>query len=277
MTLAPWLHGTDILGALQAGSHVGLSARQADQRDAEMQQQAELAAAHQQAAAQEAAARLREHYDALAQVKELALRDDDYRSTHDAAKLLQDKTEADALALYRAGLLKNGEARIGANQNKPFQGKGHFTAAGDYFKEVEPGVVKQLFTAPAKPAKAETTPAMSLRLDPDNPQSPLFRLPINHPLINQLMGTNAPPGTGTNYVAPLPKVAPKVAPVPPASGPGPTAKPPEFKKGMRVRQDGKTYEFDGKSWSSLDEEPVAEIADAEGDPGVDTLADDEEA
>lgn len=70
-------------------------------------------------------------------------------------------------------------------------------------------------------------------------------IPLDSPLINQLMGTNAPPGTGTNYAgrasAPMPTPAPAVPG--PAVGPVASAPGSPFKEGATIRskKDNKLY------------------------------------
>ncbi len=110
--VAPWLRPTNVIEAMHAGSGVGLSARARDQADAEMAQRAMLAEEANARQERSAADLLKYHYDALSQARENAMRDDTYREKQDAAKLLQAKTESDALARYRAGLLSNAEGKI---------------------------------------------------------------------------------------------------------------------------------------------------------------------
>lgn len=112
--VAPWLRPTNVIEAMQSGSGVGLSARARDQADAEMAQRAMLAEQEEARRERSAAEQLRYHYDALDQARENAMRDDTYREKHDAAKLLQDQHESDALAQYRAGMLANAGVKISA-------------------------------------------------------------------------------------------------------------------------------------------------------------------
>src|SRR4051812_21601426 len=121
--VAPWLRGTDVLGSMQAGGHLGLSARQADQRDAEMAMQAELAAQREQQQAQEAAARLRYSYDALGQARDLALRDDAAKEEALKAARALKAGEDDALAKYREGTLRNQADRTAYLKGKPTEPK----------------------------------------------------------------------------------------------------------------------------------------------------------
>lgn len=123
IVIPPWLHGTDVLGSLQAGSHVGLQARAADQRDAEMAMQAELAAQRDRQNAQEASERLRYNRDSLEQARDLALRDDAAKANalkssenRSAAELLLKAHDSDALSLYRSGVLKNQADKLSAPQ-----------------------------------------------------------------------------------------------------------------------------------------------------------------
>lgn len=212
--LAPWLRGTDILGALQAGSHVGLSARAADQRDAEMQMQAELAAQREQQNAQEAAARLRYSYDALEQARQNSVRDDDFRKEdRDAARLLK-RQEDDALAIYRTGMLKNQEDRNTYLKGKPTELKTYHV--GDHLVQVDSvGGVKTLFSN----MQAEKIPTVSgVPLDPLDPSLGKISALANNPILNRLMGTNANT-LGTNYVTPIPKLAPRAQAPPPVAEP----------------------------------------------------------
>lgn len=73
---------------------------------------------------------------------------------------------------------------------------------------------------------------MTIPSDPKNPFGPALTVPVNSPLINKIMGTNAPAGTGTNF-------NPGGAAPPPA----PAALPGGFTEGQTIRSkaDGKLY------------------------------------
>lgn len=213
--IANWLQPTNVLAALQAGSSAGLQARSADQRDAEMALRERLAEEENARQQQSAAQMLQYHYDSLAQGKELALKDDEYRKTHDeramqqsAAKLLQDKAEADALAQYREGVLRNQAARNDYLQSKPMAAKTYHV--GDHLVQVDPsGEVKTLFS---KPDQSKIPMVSGVKLDPMDPSSPSVRLRADDPLLNKYLGTNAAM-LGTNFVSQLPMSKKAQAPI----------------------------------------------------------------
>lgn len=214
MILAPWLRPTDVLGSIQGGSHVGLSARAADQRDAEMAQRAELAAQAEQQNAAEAAARLRYSYDALSQSRDLALRDDAAKEQALAAAHALKVGEDDALAKYREGMLKNQAERTAYLKGKPTEAKTYHV--GDHLVQIDPsGGVKTLFSN----AQAEKIPTVSgVPIDPLDPSLGKISALANNPILNRLMGTNAA-SLGTNFTG-MPKVAPRaMAPAPVADVP----------------------------------------------------------
>lgn len=231
--IAPWLRPADVLGAMSAGGSLGLQRRAANQRDAEMAQRMQLA--QMEAAQQEASAaeRLRYNYDSLMQARELALKDDEYRKAHDAqvieqnaAKLLQDKSEADALSKYREGQLKIGSERNDIQKNKgtAFTQKFH-NVGGVPVVETAPGVL-ELANIPGFAGKAEIPLVKDVPLDPKKPYGVKLNMRANDPMLNQLMGTNAAAALlGTNY-APMPKlVTPPVAKAPAAAAPEPAPVP----------------------------------------------------
>lgn len=220
--LAPWLQGTNILAALQAGSNAGLSARAADQRDAEMALRARLAEEENARQEQSAANLLAYHYDALNQARENSTRDDTYREKHDdlllkqsAAKLLQDKAEGDALEAYRTGELKNSaernaiakareEARLNQDQH----------VGNAIVRRIGPDQYKELYRSPDKIPTIERVP-----LDRKKPFGPTINLPANSPLLNQLLESS--PSVGTNWPA-MKAASPVSTPVaPPVAAPAP--------------------------------------------------------
>lgn len=223
MTIAPWLQPANVLQAMSSGAGLGLQQRAANQRDAEMAQRMQLAEMENARQEASAAEQLMYHRDALAQARDLALRDDDYRTAHDeramaqqasqqAAQLLQKQSEADALSRYRQGQLKIGADRndIQKNRGTAFTPKFH-NVAGVGVVEYEPGKLK-VADIPGFSGK-ESVPRLSIPIDPLDTAAGRLSTLANDPLINTIMGTNAPPGTGTNYVRQMPKVAQAVAPV----------------------------------------------------------------
>lgn len=202
--IAPWLQPANVLGAMQAGGSLGLQQRAANQRDAEMAQRAMLA--EQENARQQAAAemQLRYHYDSLQQARELAKADDEARNEQNkflreqaGLKLLQDKAEADALAAYREGMLKNASERTAATQAAAAVRDGKPIHVGKSLLQFDPasGGVKTLYTEPDR----ETIPMVhGVEIDPMT--SAKISLRANDPLLNRYLGTNAAM-LGTNYVS----------------------------------------------------------------------------
>ena len=213
--IAPWLRPTNVIEAMHAGAGLGLQARAADQRDAQIAMEAQ----QQEESARKAAEMLRYHYDALAQARDLAMRDDaradnelTQREKDRAARLLQDKVNSDALAMYREGVLRNQadrNAALGRKLNAPFVAKFH-DVGGVPMVEKSPGVL-EVADIPGFSPKG-TVPRVTLPFDQDNPSAGRFSAFANDPLINRILGTNAPPGTGTNFVAPLPTLKKQIAP-----------------------------------------------------------------
>jgi hypothetical protein len=222
-----WIHGPDVLGAISAGAAAGARARsQTDEENEaanrlalsyqtlaqEQQQQAQQTAAVNalRMAQQTSLANYRQQ-----QVKNQEQRITDAEAAKKAAQDLTDMTNTDTAGFLealpdvgaKAALDKYPhadkstvwKAMAEENANK----KGDRTSMG-----------KLDFPAPGQTG---TTAADTIRFT---------GVPLNDPVINSVLGTNAPPGTGTNYVNALRMAQqqsrlPSVSNASPPSGAGP--------------------------------------------------------
>lgn len=243
---------SDILNAIYEGARLH-DARQARQQQAiERSQEMNAQSARQGQESQEAASRLKYNYDALAQQekerKDALLANNQRFQAQDALR----KQNADALEQYRRDTIQNAQDRI-ANA------KGVKDAAAT-LKQTQDSDTQSFFTDVANgtdPMKAkaahphaqgsDVTKVLSNALSTKTKGSPDANVPlmdfsppgqdsslspseriryrgvrVNNPFINASLGTNAPAGTGTNYVGAAAALTPQSGAVPVVA---PTASP----------------------------------------------------
>lgn len=223
----PWVHGPDVNAAMEVGAQIANSIARA--KEAKDQQKLEAQAEADRN--KEAGDRLRFDYDSLRSKRDIDTQDLDVQRQSNSIAALHQKNQSDALSDYRqrqiadrqralkdgedkarsaadklraaqadtAGLVDymEGGGRLGQGMKKfPYADK---TVAAGYLRSDlhaptggnEPTIPKMDFPAPGQPSGA--TAADLIRFT---------GVPANSPLINQVLGTNAPPGTGTNYLSP---------------------------------------------------------------------------
>lgn len=254
---------SDILNAIYEGARLH-DARQARQQQAiERSQEMNAQSARQGQESQEAASRLKYNYDALAQQekerKDALLANNQRFQAQDALR----KQSADALEQYRRDTIQNAQDRI-ANA------KGVKDAAAT-LKQTQDADTQSFFTDVANgtdPMKAkaahphaqgsDVTKVLSNALSAKSKSSPDSNVPLmefsppgqdpnltpservrftkvraNDPFVNLSLGTNAPPGTGTNYPSAAAALTPQAG-----GGPAVGAQPANKRKVLKFDADG---------------------------------------
>ncbi len=112
MPIAPWLIPPNFLAAAEAGSNAGLALRRAKDDEAQFQQRMNQENSAQQAQQSEAAQRLRQSYDALAQQHDLSQQEINARFAQAGAANALRQHGQDALLMWRQEQGKNAEQRI---------------------------------------------------------------------------------------------------------------------------------------------------------------------
>lgn len=270
--IAPWLQPTNVLQAIQAGSHAGLAARQSDLEEQRMAQQIALARAREEQDAEQAAAKLRYAYDSLLQSRDRARAEAEAKLTAgEAARKLQAARDLD-LSQYHAGVLKSKadtlamQDRLGSMRiDRPFVPKVR-DIGGVALREYAPGQLEAIDIPELTNKKSMAR--ITLPIDPMNPGAKLTTF-ANDPLINAVMGTNAPPGTGTNHISFQKTIAKPLAPSTTAA-PVVAPQPNKFNTGTVIRQGDVMYRFNGTDWDEMNkleeepEEPTDEGTEEEG-------------
>lgn len=220
LTSAPWLTANNPLQYLREGAQIGLESRSQDALAKERALQS-----------QEAGNRLRLSYDTLANQQENQRRQAQQEAAQTAATYALKQSQLDAMSQYRSQQIEEQKARLK-------QASDRATSAADALKAAHndtAGFVsdsKDLGAAAAyskhpNADKIVVNHIMSLEQANQNKTAPtkkgaidfpspgqddagnaasLIRftgVPLDDPVINQVLGTNAPPGTGTNYVSRL--------------------------------------------------------------------------
>lgn len=207
--LPNWLQPTDVLSSISAGTNAGLRLRQIG--DEEDQQQSNNQLRDQQIAA--ATALRQGQMSAMAQYRQQQIQDAQSRIKDQEAK----QSAADALR-------KNiGDATLAFS--KAVQGGTDPEKAYEDNPAADPKLVHPLLVESYKQKKDASKPKAAPYGDIRGPKSDtgaaytLYHVPQEDPRWNSILGTNAPAGTGTNYVGAASALAPRPKPVDPFSLP----------------------------------------------------------
>lgn len=203
--LPNWLQPTDVLGSISAGSNAGLRLRQIG--DEEDQQQSNNQLRGQQIAA--ATALRQGQMSAMAQYRQQQIQDAQSRIKDQEAK----QSAADALR-------KNiGDATLAFS--KAVQGGADPEKAYEDNPGADPKLVHPILAESYKQKKDSTNKQDLPYVDVTSENKMLkgLHMRVDDPTINAIMGTNAPPGVGTNYVGAASALAPRPKPIDPFSLP----------------------------------------------------------
>ncbi len=223
----PWLNPPDIAGAyshgLQIGAQIGEEQNRlnAEKERAQMELQARQKTAEQEHAMQQARMATEQAY----RQNEIGLRQQQLQQAQQvntfrvqqAATLLAKHAQADkfiaqgmphAEALWRAGL---GTPAMADAENTAKAAAERFGETQRHNRALESEAQTREQRLADKPAATSVPRISNVPLQPGNSEGPKVSMRMDSPMVNQLLGTNAPPGTGTNYgVVPA-------SPAPPAS------------------------------------------------------------
>jgi hypothetical protein len=224
--IAPWLRGADVIGASDAGGRLGLAARSAVDQQLENAQRNQLANNEQRIQSGDAANRLRLSYDSLAasQNSDKAALAARMKQTDAANKLRA--AQMDYLSEYRKNVasiqqqkVMDAEASKTAAQ-KLIQAKQSDTqgfsaavksgmdafSAKSKFPNADDSLVHAALTQEEKSKPSASKGALDFAAPGQSGDAASLTrftgVSLNDPVINSVLGTNAPPGTGTNYVSP---------------------------------------------------------------------------
>lgn len=206
--LAPWLRGTDVLSAISAGSNAGLRLRQIGDEEQQQQQNNQLRSEQIQAAtalrqAQQGAMTAYRNQ----QIQDAQTRIKDQEAKQSAADALRKNIGDSTMAFSKA--VNSGTDPEQAYEDNP---------------GADPKFVHPILAQSYKDKKDAKKPAKPVTLSgPVNPGSPnsirVNDMAIDDPHVNSIWGTNAPPGTGTNYVNAAAALTPRPAQQSPFSNP----------------------------------------------------------
>lgn len=218
LTDAPWLTRNDPLQYMREGAQLGLEARGQD------------------LSRMEAGQRLRLSFDSLANQQENQRRAAALDSQQLAATNALKAAQQDSMSLYRQQAIQDQQERLKQTADRTSQAADLLKAShDDTSKFVEDAESMGAAKALAKHPNADKTVVnhvMALEAEKQKQPKPTvekgkieFALPgkeglnatrittaLDDPLINSAMGTNAPVGTGTNYVSRLNPAAAQPAP-----------------------------------------------------------------
>jgi len=158
--VAPWLRPVDTLGAIQAGSHAGLQLRSQDQQAEAQAIAQQLAQQRALASEQEAADRLRYHYDALAATQEQRRRAEALKREEDAASRTLRKSDADSLQAYRMKRLENDA--LGLAERKSMRPEVRILPTGEMV-QINPDASFKTVRPPTVPSEKPLSAAERLR------------------------------------------------------------------------------------------------------------------
>lgn len=237
LTSSPWVQPTDVLAAMEGGSRAGQAQRSAQDQETEAAQRLRLSydslaqdqavekqkMAMQQNQALAAQALRAQQQNALMQFRDQEIKNQQDKqaqavSASEAAMGLRERAQADreseydrtataretAAAALSAGNQAHLEAQIDmwnkAAQDKEKSEADRQTAAAEK-NALELQLEKMREDAKAKQGEGADKSYMDIppQSDEAGKKFSLLHLPLNSPLINSTLGTNAPPGTGTNF------------------------------------------------------------------------------